>query len=87
MHDLTQLHDALARVVLADREFRRLDRDHWSRSPGHARHRGGLDHIDPGEVPFTAAHDLGRWLWTLTSCSTSAGTDPVWTLAGPARCS
>ena len=28
----------------------------------------------------------GRWLWMLTSCSTSVGTDLVWMPAGPARC-
>ena len=58
MHDLTQLHDALARVVLADREFP----DVLTAITGIA-HRAmpGTEAASitliRGEVPFTAAHD------------------------------
>jgi GAF domain-containing protein len=58
MHDLTQLHEALARVVLADREFF----DVLTAITGLARRampgtEAASITLIRGEVPFTAAHD------------------------------
>ena len=74
MNDVNELHESLASVVHADRELA----DVLTEITGIARR--AMPSIEAasvtligGEKPFTAAYLTGRWLWTLTSCSTTPG--------------
>jgi hypothetical protein len=87
MHDVTELHEALARVVVADRELSEV----LTEITGIARRampdtEAASVTLIRGEKPFTAAYD-GQMALDADELQSHTGTDPVWKPAGPAKCS
>jgi hypothetical protein len=87
MHDVTELHEALARVVVADRELSEV----LTEITGIARRampdtEAASVTLIRGEKPFTAAYD-GQMALDADELQSHTGTDTVWTPAGPAKCS
>jgi hypothetical protein len=87
MHDVTELHEALARVVVADRELSEV----LTEITGIARRampdtEAASVTLIRGEKPFTAAYD-GQMALDADELQSPTGTDPAWTPAGPAKCS
>ena len=87
VQNLTGLHEALARVVLAERELA----DVLTEVTGIARRampsvEAASVTLIRGEKPFTAAYD-GQMALDSDEMQYERGYGPAWTPAGPARCS